>query len=355
MLPSFGPSRYGRLLNLIWRVLFLRCLLDQVIRRYQVDVIHIRNDGAAVLAASGFERRYGIPSVFQWSFPHPQVYLARIQDGLTHYPAVAKLRADLEQWLYDQAIRSASHVLPVSEWLMYELVEKGVPAEKMTPFPLGFNCEISPNTVDGNAIRQQYNLGAAPAVLYVGEMGRLRRMGFLLRVMKKVLVRLPKTRLLMVGAGDSDSDMDYLKEVASQLGISHRVIFTGFVPRQMIPAYLTACDVAVSPIRPIPLYKFSSPTKLVEAMGMARPVVANDIPEQKKLLTLSGGGICVPYEETAFACGLVWLLEHPEEAKAMGAKGRRFVEKNRSTQVLADLLEEVYFNLLQRIEGKPND
>jgi glycosyltransferase involved in cell wall biosynthesis len=126
------------------------------------------------------------------------------------------------------------------------------------------------------------------------------------------------------------------------------VVFTGQQPRSQIPAYIAAADVGVSPIRPIPLYAMSSPTKLVEMMGMACPVVANDILEQEALLARSGGGLCVPYEPAAFAEGVLWLLKHPDEARAMGRKGAAYVAEHRSLQVLADVIEDVYYRLLDR-------
>jgi glycosyltransferase involved in cell wall biosynthesis len=179
-------------------------------------------------------------------------------------------------------------------------------------------------------------------------MSPLRRLDFLLQAMRLVLAEVPDARLMMVGAGDTPADMAALKDAAASLGIAEHVIFTGQQPRSQIPAYIAAADVGVSPIRPIPLYAMSSPTKLVEMMGMACPVVANDILEQQDLLSRSGGGLCVPYEPSAFAEGIVWLLRHPDEARAMGRKGAAFIAEHRSLQVQADLIEDVYARLLDR-------
>jgi glycosyltransferase involved in cell wall biosynthesis len=349
LLPSVGARPARAIQHLLWRVLFLRRRFERMLRQHPIDVIQIRNDWVAALAAGGFERRHGIPVVFQWSFPHPLTHLARADDGLARYPGLARLRARVEQILYYRALRVSTHILPVSEWMAQDLIRRGVPAEKMTVFPLGFDMDSTAAPDAGLVIRQQYGLDGAPVVLYFGDMGRLRRLEFLLQAMRQVLAELSNARLMMVGAGDTPADLAALKAVAASLGIADRVVFTGQQPRSQIPAYIAAADVGVSPIRPIPLYAMSSPTKLVEMMGMACPVVANDILEQQALLARSGGGLCVPYEPTAFAEGVLWLLKHPDEARAMGRKGAAYVAEHRSLQGLADVIEDVYYRLLDRL------
>ncbi len=75
---------------------------------------------------------------------------------------------------------------------------------------------------------------------------------------------------------------------------------------------------------------------------MNRPVVANDHPEQKLVIDDSGVGLCVPYDEQAFSDAIVTLLEQPEMAEEMGRKGRAYVERTRSYERIADLVEYSY-------------
>jgi glycosyltransferase involved in cell wall biosynthesis len=80
-------------------------------------------------------------------------------------------------------------------------------------------------------------------------------------------------------------------------------------------------------------------------MAMGKAVVANDHPEQRTVIADSGGGLCVPYNATAFAAGIVELLMNPTRAKSMGLLGRHYVEKHRSYTVLADYVEQHYREL----------
>jgi glycosyltransferase involved in cell wall biosynthesis len=82
-------------------------------------------------------------------------------------------------------------------------------------------------------------------------------------------------------------------------------------------------------------------------MALAKPVVANDQPDQRKLLEESGAGICTPYDAGLFGKALIRLLDHPEEAREMGVKGRGYVQRARTYGAIADTLEAHYARLVK--------
>jgi glycosyltransferase involved in cell wall biosynthesis len=101
----------------------------------------------------------------------------------------------------------------------------------------------------------------------------------------------------------------------------------------------------VSPFFPSPILNSTSPTKVVEYMLMGRAVVANDHPEQRLVIDQSGGGLCVPYDEAAFAQAIVRLLDSPQLAQEMGERGRRYVIEHRAYHAIADLVEREMLKL----------
>ena len=175
-------------------------------------------------------------------------------------------------------------------------------------------------------------------------MEKIRGLDFLLRVLVIVKKEIQGIKLLMVGDG---GDRTQLKKLSQRLGIKENVIFTGQVPRSQVPEYIAVADVGVSPIPPLPIYQVSSPTKLIEYLGMGRAVIGNDIPDQKEVINNSGGGICVRYDEEEFARAIIELLNDQKKAKEMGRKGREWVVRNRSYDILANNLEQRYFGLVQ--------
>jgi glycosyltransferase involved in cell wall biosynthesis len=164
-------------------------------------------------------------------------------------------------------------------------------------------------------------------------------MEFALRVLKRVLIGDNSIKLMFIGGGDYKSDEEFLWKEANKLGVAKSVIITGFLPRQDVWLYARDALVCLSPIFPTPILDCGSPTKLLEYMAMGKAVVGNDHPEQKLILSESKAGICVPYEEGAFADAVLYLLSHPTEAKMMGIKGREYVTKHKSYEDVADLVE----------------
>ena len=147
----------------------------------------------------------------------------------------------------------------------------------------------------------------------------------------------------MVGDGNDKSNLERL---VKDLGIKDDVVFTGQVYFHEVPNFIAAADIWVSPIPPLDFFKLSSPIKMFEYMAMGKPVVANEeIPEQKEVIQESGGGDLVKFENNAFTEGIIKLLDNPGMAEEMGKKGKEWVERNRSYDVLAHQLEKRYFEL----------
>jgi len=147
-----------------------------------------------------------------------------------------------------------------------------------------------------------------------------------------------RSRLLIVGVG---SDGENLERLADELGIKDEVIFTGRVPDSDLPSCIAAADIGVSPIPPLSFFKVSSPIKLVDYMAMAKPVVATEeILEHKEILEQSGGGVLAPFTPEALSKAIIYLADNPAQAAEMGQRGREWVEKNRSFEILGRQLEK---------------
>ena len=80
---------------------------------------------------------------------------------------------------------------------------------------------------------------------------------------------------------------------------------------------------------------------------MGKAVVANDHPEQKRVIDESGAGYCVAYEEQPFADAVVRLLRDPATARLMGERGRRYAIEHRAYRVIADSLEKQLLTVLR--------
>lgn len=88
-----------------------------------------------------------------------------------------------------------------------------------------------------------------------------------------------RVRVLLLGRGPLQSQVGRVAAAEPDL-----VQALGPVPYEEMPAYYAAADVVVIPVAPIRLWTCNNPTKLLEAMAMARPVLASDVPGITELL-----------------------------------------------------------------------
>ena len=297
----------------------------------------------AVLAARLFRKRF----IYWLSFPFPEFYLAKARDGLAPHPLLYRLRGmGFGFLLYRVLLPAADHVFVQSEQMRRDVAAKGIPLSKVTAVPMGIKLDggmSSPAPASRSTIPVEQ-----PCFVYLGALGRERRLDFLLRTLVRVLREFPQTKLYLVGKGEQPADEEYLQQEAQRLGVLAAVIFTGQLPRQQALRYVQDADVCVSPLYPTPVLNAGSPTKLVEYMAMGKAVVANAHPEQQLLIDQSGCGYCVPYEEDAFAAAIVELLRAPQLAREMGERGRRYVIEHRAYGVIATGVERE----MLRIAGK---
>jgi glycosyltransferase involved in cell wall biosynthesis len=105
-------------------------------------------------------------------------------------------------------------------------------------------------------------------------------------------------------------------------------------------------EVGLSPIPRGTLFDVSSPTKLVEYLALGIPGVANDIPDQQRVIEESGAGLCVPMEVDAFAEATLRLLREPGLAAHCAERGPPWVRKHRTYDILARAVAHSYRRML---------
>ena len=112
------------------------------------------------------------------------------------------------------------------------------------------------------------DFGIKPAdilLIYTGRLGPEKNTTFLLRSFAGVADAMHNVHLIMVGDGP---ERDNLQDLAKHLGVGEKVHFTGLVPYQQMPAYLTMSDAfvtaSVTEVHPL---------TVIEAMATGLPVL----------------------------------------------------------------------------------
>ena len=321
----------------------------KIARKKNVDVIFVRNDLAAAIATYLTSRKMGIPFVFYLGFPKEEAIKVYARRGWSRSQILPQLYGPLAILLKNWLIRRADFVFTMSDFWRDKLIDElSLPTDQVLALPFGFDTTISPQKVEGSHIRKTFGLNGYPMILYIGAIGPPRDMTILVDIMAKLVNRIPEIRLLILVGARQDRFVFSLNKKFADHGLSKHIVFAPTVPSSEVPSYIAAADVGLSPIERCPIYDVSSPAKFVEMLGMGLPVVASDIPEQKKILEETRAGICVPFEASAFSDAIFHILQNPSEAREMGKRGRQFVENKRSFVLLANSVEETLTRIVEK-------
>lgn len=312
------------------------------------DAIQVRDMPIVAFLGLMVARWKGI-AFFHWmSFPTSELQVARARalEPFARFRYLLPLiQGLLGTWLmYRVVLPRADHMFVQSERMRDDLVERGLPAARMTTVPMGVDLEAA----DPVMIRPSADprLSGKRVAVYLGTLDSERDVGLLLEML--ATARRRERNLVLVLAGDTDDD-DHRKglmQMAERLGVAEAVIWTGWLPTLDAWRYVVAADVGLSPIPRNDLLDWGSPTKIVEYLALGLPVVGNDNPDQKRVLDISGAGVCVELSAGSFAAALLTLLADPAKRRRMSVRGRDFVRQFRDYGDIARQVDQEYRRIL---------
>ena len=138
----------------------------------------------------------------------------------------------------------------------------------------------------------------------------------------------------------------YIIDLAHNYNLKN-ILFMNAQPENELPRYIQSCDAGLATTKKVDLCKGTLPVKMFTYMACARPVLLAVDGEAKQLLEKSGAGIYVePENASALSQAILKLKSDPNLCRSMGARGRKFVEKNYSRKQLAKKLESCLAHIM---------
>lgn len=244
----------------------------------------------------------------------------------------------LEKICYNRAVR----IVVVTEGIERRLRERGLPADKLWLVPNGSNTALfQKRPEEGARLRCELGLEGKFIALYAGIHGLAQGMETLVEA-ARLLQAESEIHFLFVGEGPKKADVVALKKA---YGLDNLTLLAER-PMAEMPAFLSAANVALVPLRRLELFQGALPSKMFDAWACACPVVLSIAGEAQRVMEEAQGGIFVEPEDAAGIAGAVlYLRDHPDEAARLGANGRRYVEKHYSRERMAQRLESLLLEL----------
>ena len=223
------------------------------------------------------------------------------------------------EWLELRMYAAADHIVTVGEGYRRKLVEKGVPAERLSIVPNGVDLAAFAPERATPWLRAEHDLGDRFVCAYVGTIG----MGAGLEVVLSAARRLREAgrddlRFALVGDGAERED---LEARAREEGLDS-IVFTGRVDKARIPGLLAEVDACLVHLRRTPLFQTVMPSKIFEASAQRRPIVLGVEGFAAELVSEAEAGLCIePENDRQLLEALDRLAADPELASRLGDNG----------------------------------
>ena len=246
------------------------------------------------------------------------------------------------RWMEKKTVERADAVIAVGETLRRWIIEElGAEPEKVFYVPNGIAPEIFKPIPPGE-ISLNNKINGDPILIFTKHFSPIYGAKDLILAFKEILMLYPNAKLIMLG------DNRYKNEVVSfskEINVYNNIYFVGRVENKKVPYYLSLADIFINPTRTQETFGIS----LIEAMACEVPVIATAVggpkeilDEGKRQMGKDVGILIPPKNPKAIADAIIYLLEHPEEAREMGKRAREFVLKNYTWDIVAKKTLDVY-------------
>ncbi|MGN0793734.1 MAG: glycosyltransferase family 4 protein [Aristaeellaceae bacterium] len=229
------------------------------------------------------------------------------------------------RWVEDRTYRRADRIVAITEDFRRNILEKGVPDEKIVMIPNWIDAQtVHPVAREENILFSRYGLDPERYYLcYSGNIGYSQNLRLLLDAAKVLQTELPDVRFVLIGEGAAKDDL--LSAVRrEQIG---NVILLPFQPYEDIAHVFSLGDAGLIISKP-GVGSSSVPSKTWSIMSAARPILAS-FDEESDLSRLvreqQAGVVARSGDLPGLIAAVKQLYANPADAARMGWQGRRYV------------------------------
>lgn len=309
--------------------------LAAVIDATRPDIVHAHSPCLNGIAALQAAKPRGIPVVYEvrafWEDAAVDHGTAR--EGSLRYRATRAL----ETW----TLKRADAVTTICEGLRRDILDRGLPTDRVTVVPNAVNPDELPVLTDRDGdLARRLGLEDSFVIGFLGSFYGYEGLDVLLDAMPRILQLEARTRVLLVGGGPEEAR---LKEQAVRLGISDKVVFAGRVPHQDVGRYYGLVDLLAFPRKSMRLTETVTPLKPLEAMAQGRLLIASDVGGHRELIDdRRTGYLFAAGDAETLASAVRRVLADGPSWDEIKSNGRQFVERERNWRLSAARYATVY-------------
>ncbi len=248
--------------------------------------------------------------------------------GVLKNPVLIALSEWLERFLYQHADR----VMVNSPGFLQPVTSRG--AKRVKLIPNGADPSMFDPADSGLIFRESNGLKNKFVALYAGAHGMSNDLQVVLEA-ARLLADAKNIQFVLLGDG---KEKNALMTQAGEMNLSN-VTFLPSVPKTEMASALAGADACIAILKPLEEYKTTYPNKVFDYMAAGRPVALAIDGVIREVVDAAGCGIfAAPGNANEIADALRKLAADPAQSRAMGLKGRKYLEQNFSRAVIGDKL-----------------
>jgi glycosyltransferase involved in cell wall biosynthesis len=314
------------------RSMRLRRRLATYLRRERIQVVHTYGFYANLFA---------VPAAWWGATP---VVIASVRDSGDLWTEAQRLA--------QRAVSALAHHIVVNAEAVGDVLRReGYDPAKITVIRNGIDASRFTSARNDGHIHRELGLPPeTPLVTVVSRLSRSKDFEFkgihhFLDAAARVSAGFDDARFVIVGDGLARPEFE---RQAERLGLSRRVLFTGF--RLDVPDVLAASTVAV-----LPSLSEGMSNSLLESMATGIPVVATRVGGNPEAIGDDECGILVPPRDDAFLASAIGRLLRDRELRLrLGRAGRERIAQMFSIRRMVGDTEALYRRLLEDRAGAPS-
>lgn len=335
--PASAPNKllsYLVRLRLLGR--YRKAILD-VVERERPQIIHAHSSYTNAYGALPASRRHGLPLIYEvrtlWGES------AVIESGWRSGSLKHRMLWRLELG----AMKRADVVAPIARGIRDELVQRGVPAEKMHIMPNGVDTAKFVPQPRNEALARSVGLEGRFVVGFIGSILRLEGLATLLEAMAICQRSSDRVALAIVGDGPERAA---LQARCAELKLDN-VVFPGRVPHSEVAYWYSIMDVMVYPRIRAVINERVTPLKPLEAMAQGKVCIGSDVGGIQELIEDGRTGVIFRSEDPRnLADAILGLMADPARMNALREAALAYVRSERDWQAIGRRYLAMYEGLV---------
>lgn len=256
--------------------------------------------------------------------------------GWNDYGGYSWIQKKFFAWQEGWGLRHADGLTLASRALQSIVASMGVKADKSVYVPNGVrNSEDRSQNPEGKV------LAADTYILLYTRFFEF-KVERVLEVLKRILEKIPRARLLVVGKGFHLEEQQLLGQARS-MGLDKSIEYVGWAEAAALPGLFARSHVAIYPFDDTLINRTKCAVKLIDLLAAGVPVIADAVGQNVEYIQHNETGVLVAGgDEQAMADAVIDLLNDPARANALGAAAMQDMSSRFDWDRLVERVEKIY-------------